>query len=111
MKLKKSIKLESLIHYGYETSDNFHGVEKYHVRDLKDGSWSIIITNDREIFIASYKFFNNECSCITKIIDNSKVIKRYIKDLLEANFIEGIFVPPKEQMQLGIDGKIHVRNC
>lgn len=109
MKLKKSIKLESLIYFGYETSDNFSGLEKYHVRNLKNGSWSIIVDNNRNIFIASYKFFNNENSCTTRIIDNSKIVKRYIKDLLESNLIEDFFVPPKGQMMIKMNGKISMK--
>ena len=106
MKLKESIKLELLVHYGYETSDNFNGLEKYHVRDLNNGSWSIIISNNRDIFIASYRFFNNENSCTTKIIDNLKIVKKYIKDLLEDNLIEGIFIPPDGQLMIAKNGKI-----
>lgn len=109
MRLKKSIALESLIKYGYETSDNFYGLEKYHVRDLKNGSWSIIVSNDRNIFIASYKFYNDGNSCTTRIIDNPKIVKRYINDLFEVNFIEGIFVPPKGQLMLRTNGKITIR--
>lgn len=110
MKLKKSIKLELLVHYGFETSNNFNGLEKYHVRDLNNGSWSIIISNNRDIFIASYRFFNNENSCTTKIIDNPKIVKKYIKDLLEDNLIEGIFVPPKGQMMIKMNGNISTKN-
>ena len=110
MKLKKDIKLESLVHYGYETSDNFLGLEKYHVRDFNNGSWSVIVDNDSNVFIASYRFFNNENSCTIKIIDNIKMVKGYIKDLLEANLIEGIFVPPKGQMIIKTNGTISAKN-
>lgn len=107
-KIKKNIDLNILLKkHEFELGQDFH-YEKYHIRTLNDGSWSLCVDeNTREVFIYSYHFFNEECSCENKIINSYKLIRHYAAELFEDNLIEGYFVPPKGQLYF--DNKLRIR--
>lgn len=110
MKIRKDRDLKILYDkYSFEPGNSYL-YEKYHIRTLKSGSWSLCVNEKtREIFIYSYKFSNNEQNVTNKKISSYRLLKHYAKDLIEDNLIEGYFVPPKGQLFFDNKGIIRRR--
>lgn len=104
MRIKSSVDLEKLRQFDFEQGEDSE-YERYFIRVFKNTSWSLVIEKNREIVIISTTIDEYE-NIKTKKITNQSVIRRYITDLLEANLVEGIFIPPKGQLKFNMAGKI-----
>lgn len=108
MKLVSHVSKEELEKMGFEPGETSN-YEKFHIRTLKNGSWSLIIQENKELAIVSYIFDEKEENLTTKLITNENIIKRYTKELNDKGYLApDYFVPPKGQMYFDNNGRIKV---
>lgn len=104
MRIKSSVDLEVLRDFGFFEYQDYE-YEQCYIREFKNTTWSLAIEKNREIVIISRTVDEYE-NIEEKKITTQSVIRRYITDLLEANLVEGIFIPPKGQLKFNMAGKI-----
>lgn len=108
MKVAAHITSQELKILGFEPGETAE-LEKTHIRTLKNGSWSLIIQENKELAIVSYIFDEKEENLTTKLITDENIIKRYTKELHDKEYLASdYFVPPKGQMYFDNNGRIKV---